>query len=120
MDGSGKGLYRIEAVLGKADAGGQIPNHPVPSALRESVKVAEQDLYAAGTKLAGDRDRRCHQSTIQIQPRDNEQSGAGLGLPILAALVDGLLEGRTRGATIIAGSFNLGSSLETVPLQRQE
>ena len=48
------------------------------------------------------------------QLRD-ERSGAGLGLPVLAALVGGLLERRTRGATIMAGSLNLGGSLEWLP-----
>ena len=115
LEGSGTGLYRIEAVLGKGVGGAKILNHPVPPALRESVKVAEQNLYAAGSKLVGDRDPRCHQYTIQMQPRDNERSGTGLGLPILAALVGGLLERRTRGATIIAGSLNLGGSLERLP-----
>ena len=63
----------------------------------------------------GDRDPRGHQYTIQMQPRDNERSGAGLGLPVLAALVGELLERRTRGATIVAGPLNLGGSLERIP-----
>ena len=103
MEGSGSGLYRIEVVVGKGARGAKILNHPVPPAFRESVKVGEQNLYAAGSALVGDRDPRGHQYTIQMQPRDNERSGAGLGLPVLAALVGGLLERRTRGATIIAG-----------------
>ena len=44
-----------------------------------------------------------------------EGSGTGLGLPVLAALVGGLLERRTRGATMIAGSPSLGGSLERLP-----
>ncbi|MCY4594278.1 MAG: BREX system Lon protease-like protein BrxL [Bryobacterales bacterium] len=114
-DGSGTGLYRIEAVVGTGAGGAKILNHPVPPAFRESVNVAEQNLYAAGSALVGGRDPRGHQYTIQMQPRDNERSGAGLGLPVLAALVGGLLERRTRGATIIAGSLNLGGSLERLP-----
>ena len=114
-EGSGTGLYRIEAVVGKGAGGAKILNHPVPPAFRESVKVAEQNLYAAASALVGDRDPRRHQYTIQMQPRDNERSGTGLGLPVLAALVGGLLERRTRGATIIAGSLNLGGSLERLP-----
>ena len=80
-----------------------------------SAKGAEQYLYAAGCKLVGDRDPHRHQYTIQMQPRDNERSRTGLGLPILAALVGGLLERRTRGATIIARSLKLGGSLERLP-----
>lgn len=88
---------------------------PAPPAFRESVNVAEQNLYAAGSVLVGDRDPRGHQYTIQMQPRDNERSGAALGLPVLAALVGGLMERRTRSATIIPGSLNLGGSLERLP-----
>ena len=114
-EGSGPGLYRIEVVVGRGAGGAKILNHPVPPAFRESVKVGEQNLYAAGSALVGDRDPRGHQYTIQMQPRDNERSGAGLGLPVLAALVGGLLERRTRGATIVAGPLNLGGSLERIP-----
>ena len=115
VEGSGSGLYRIEAVVGHGAGGAKILNHPAPPAFRESVKVAEQNLYAAGSVLVGDRDPRSHQYTIQMQPRDNDRSGAGLGLPVLAALVSGLLERRTRGGTIIVGPLNLGGSLERLP-----
>ena len=115
VEGSGPGLYRIEVVVGKGAGGAKILNHPVPPAFRESVRVGEQNLYAAGSALVGDRDPRGHQYTIQMQPRDNERSGTGLGLPVLAALVGGLLERRTRGATIVAGPLNLGGSLERIP-----
>jgi ATP-dependent Lon protease len=46
---------------------------------------------------------------------DNDRSGAGLGLPILVALVGGLLERNTRGSTIVVGSLNLGGSVEMIP-----
>ena len=46
---------------------------------------------------------------------DNDRSGAGLGLPVMVALVSGLLERHTRGSTIIAGSLNLGGSVEMIP-----
>ncbi len=112
--GSGPGLYRIEVVVGRGAGGAKILNHPVPPAFRESVSVGEQILYTAGSALVGDRDPRGHLYTIQMRPRDNERSGAGLGLPVLAALVGGLLERRTRGATIVAGPLNLGGSLERI------
>ncbi len=115
VEGSGPGLYRIEVVVGKGAGGAKILNHPVPPAFRESVRVGEQNLYSAGSALVGDRDPHGHQYTIQMQPRDNERSGTGLGLPVLAALVGGLLERRTRGATIVAGPLNLGGSLERIP-----
>ncbi len=114
-DGSGTGLYRIEAVVEETAGGAKILNHPVPPAFRESVRVAEQNLYASGSALVGDRDPRSHRYAIQMQPRDSERSGAGLGLPVLAALVGGLLERRTRGAAIVVGPLNLGGSLERLP-----
>ena len=114
VEGSGPGLYRIEVVVGRGAGSAKILNHPVPPSFRESVNVGEQNLYAAGSALVGDRDPRGYQYTIQMQPRDNERSGTGLGLPVLAALVGGLLERRTRGATIVSGPLNLGGSLERI------
>ena len=49
-----------------------------------------------------------------MQPRDNDRSGTGLGLPVLAAMVGGLLERKTRGATIVVGPLNLGGSVERI------
>ncbi len=115
VEGSGAGLYRIEVVVGKGAGGARILNAPVPPSFRESVRVGEQNLYVGGSALVGDRDPRGHQYTIQMQPRDNERSGTGLGLPVLAAMVGGLLERRTRGGTIIAGPLNLGGAMERLP-----
>ena len=115
VEGTGPGLYRIEVVVGRGAGGAKILNQPVPAAFRESVRVGEQNLHAAGKALVGDRDTRAHQYTIQMQPRDNDKSGTGLGLPVLAALVGGLLERKTRGAAIIVGPLNLGGSLERIP-----
>ena len=42
-------------------------------------------------------------------------SGAGLGLPLMVALVGGLLDRNTRGSTIVVGSLNLGGSLDMIP-----
>jgi ATP-dependent Lon protease len=46
---------------------------------------------------------------------DSDRSGAGLGLPVMVALVGGLLDRNTRGGTIIVGSLNLGGSIEMIP-----
>ena len=59
-----------------------------PPAFRESVNVGEQNLYAAGKALVGDRDARAHRYTVQMQPR---------------------------GATIIVGPLHRGGPLEQVP-----
>lgn len=63
----------------------------------------------------GDRDPRGHEFSIQLRAMDNDRSGAGLGLPVMVALVSGLLERHTRGSTIIVGSPNLGGTFEMIP-----
>ena len=110
---AGAGLYRIEIAVGPG-SGVKILNHPVPPSFRESVKVGEQNLYARAKELVGDRDARAHEYSIQLRPFDADRSGAGLGLPVLVALVGGLLERSTRGSTIVVGPLNLGGSIELI------
>jgi ATP-dependent Lon protease len=109
----GAGLYRIEAAVGPG-TGARILNHPQPPAFRESVRVGEQNLYTRAKELVGDRDPRAHQYTIQMQPFDADNSGTGLGLPVLVALVGGLLERSTRGAMILVGPLSLGGSMDMI------
>ena len=111
---AGAGLYRIEATVGPG-SGVKILNHPQPPAFRESVKVGEQNLYTRAKMLVGDRDPRGHEFSVQLRPFDADKSGAGLGLPLLIALVGGLLERSTRGGTIVVGPMNLGGSIEMIP-----
>jgi ATP-dependent Lon protease len=111
---TGPSLYRIEVAVGPG-SGVKILNQPVPPAFRESSKVGEQNLYSRAKSLVGDRDPRGHEYSVQLRAMDNDRSGAGLGLPILVALVGGLLERNTRGSTIVVGSLNLGGSIEMIP-----
>jgi len=111
---TGPGLFRIEVTVGPG-SGVKILNHPQPPAFRESVKVAQQNLYTHAKELVGDRDPRAHEFSVQLQARDADRSGAGLGLPVLVALVGALLERNTRGGTIIVGPLNLGGSMERLP-----
>ena len=115
VEGTGPGLYRIDVQVGPGAGGAKILNQPSPPALRESVQVGEQNLYAGGKALVGDRDPHGRRYMVQMQPRDNDRSGTGLGLGVLAAMVGGLLERKTRGSTIIVGALNLGGSLERLP-----
>jgi ATP-dependent Lon protease len=108
---TGAGLHRIEATVGPG-SGVKILNQPQPPAFRESVKVGEQNLYTRGKEMVGDRDARGHEYSIQLRPLDVEKTGVGLGLPVLVALVGGLLERNTRGSTIVVGPLNLGGSFE--------
>ena len=108
---TGPGLHRIEVNVGPG-SGVKILNHPTPPSFRESVKVGEQNLYARGKQLIGDRDPRSHEYSLQLRPYDNEKTGTGIGLAVLVALVGSLLDRNTRGSTIIVGTLNLGGSLE--------
>lgn len=108
---AGPGLCRIEATVGPG-SGIKILNQPTPPAFRESVKVGEQNLYAHAKEIVGNRDPRSHEFSIQLRAMDSEKSGIGLGLPVAIALVSGLLERNTRGATIVVGPMNLGGSIE--------
>jgi ATP-dependent Lon protease len=111
---SGPGLYRIEITSGPG-GGVRILNQPPSPAFRESVKVGEQNLYSRSKELVGDRDPREHEFSVQMRPMDSDKNGGGLGLPVLVALTGSLLGRNTRGGTIIAGSLNLGGSIDLIP-----
>jgi ATP-dependent Lon protease len=111
---SGPGLYRIEVTSGPG-GGVKILNQPPSPAFRESVKVGEQNLYSRSKELVGDRDPREHEFSVQMRPMDSDKNGGGLGLPVLVALTGSLLGRNTRGGTIIAGSLNLGGSIDLIP-----
>jgi ATP-dependent Lon protease len=111
---TGAGLYRIEITSGPG-GGVRILNQPTPPGFRESVKVGEQNLYTRAKELVGGRDPREHEFSVQMRAMDADKSGAGLGLPVLVALAGSLLGRNTRGGTIVAGSLNLGGSVEMIP-----
>jgi ATP-dependent Lon protease len=111
---TGPGLYRIE-VAAQPGGGVRILNHPTPPAFRESVRVAEQNLYAQARGLVGDRDPRAQEFTVQLRALDADRSGSSLGVPVLAALCGALLGKNSRGGTIVVGALNLGGSIEAMP-----
>jgi ATP-dependent Lon protease len=111
---SAAGLIRVEVTVGAGSAV-KILNTPTPAQFRESVKVAQQNLYTQATRLVGDRDPKTHEFSIQMRAIDNDKSGAGLGLPVLVALAGALLGKSTRGGLVIAGTLNLGGSTELLP-----
>ena len=108
---TGPSLYRIEITASKG-SGVRILNAPVPPAFRESVRYAEQNLYARAKELVGDRDPRSHEFSVQLRAMDNDRTGAALGLPSLLALCGGLLEKSVKGGLIVVGALNLGGSVE--------
>ena len=111
---SSAGLYRIEVNCGPG-SGVKILNNPKPPAFSESVRYAEQNLYTRAKELVGDRDARSHEFSVQLRAIDADKSGAGLGLPVLVALVSSLLERSSKGGVILAGGLNLGGSVEMIP-----
>ncbi len=111
---TGTALYRLEVTCGPG-SGVRVLNQPTPPPFRESVKVGEQNLYTRAKELVGDRNPREEEFSIQMRAIDSEKTGAGLGLPVLVALCGALLGKNTRGGAIIAGSLNLGGSVEILP-----
>jgi ATP-dependent Lon protease len=55
----------------------------------------------------------------QLRAMNDVRSGAGLGLPLMVALVGGLLDRNTRGSTIVVGCLHLGGSVEMIPQRRR-
>ena len=111
---TGPSLYRIEVAAGQG-SGVRILNSPIPPAFRESVRYAEQNLYARAKELVGDRDPRSHEFSVQLRAMDNDRTGAALGLPVLLSLCSGLLEKSIKGGLILVGALNLGGSVEPLP-----
>lgn len=111
---AGPGLSRVEVTSGPG-GGVKILNQPTPPPFRESVKVAEQNLYTNARSLVGDRDPREHEFSVQMRPLDADKSGTGLALPVLVALCGSLLGKNTSGGIIVVGSLNLGGSVEMLP-----
>jgi ATP-dependent Lon protease len=111
---TGPALYRLEVTCGPG-SGVRVLNQPTPAPFRESVKVAEQNLYTRAKELVGDRNPREEEFSIQMRAIDSEKTGAGLSLPALVTFCGALLGKNTRGGAIIAGSLNLGGSVEILP-----
>lgn len=107
------GLYRIETNAAPG-SGVKILNRPTPQAFTESVRYAEQNLYARATELVGDRDPRNHEFTIQLRSFDAPKTGSRLGVATLAALCGALLGRHARGGLVVVGGINLGGSIEPV------
>jgi ATP-dependent Lon protease len=107
------GLYRIEVNEGPG-SGVRIMNKPTPAAFQESLRYAEQNLYARATQFVGDRDPRSHEFSVQLRAFDASKAGSKLGVPALIALAGALLRKSVRGGLVVVGEINLGGSIETI------
>jgi len=111
---AGPGLYRIE--VADSPGGGQhrLVNQAAPAALRESFRVADENLLARARDLVGDRFPREHDLIAQVRALDAAKSGSGLALPILLALASAVLQRSLRGGLIVVGNLTLGGGVEAV------
>lgn len=109
----GAGLYRVEVSEGPG-GGVRILNQSPPPPFRESVRIAEQNLYARAGELVGERNPREHEFTVQLRSFDAAKSAAQTGMPVLVALASALLARPVRGGMAVVGGLNLGGSVEPV------
>ncbi len=107
------GLFKIEVTHGPG-SGVRILNRPPPPAFVESVRYAEQNLYARGRELVGDRDARAHEFSIQLRSFDTARTGAQIGVGVVIALCSALVGKNIRGGLIVVGGVNLGGSIERI------
>lgn len=107
------GLYRLDVTQGPG-SGVKILNQPPPGPFKESVRCAEQNLYARAKTLVGDRDPRAHEFSVQLRAFDAGKSGTATGVGALLALCSALLEKSIKGGLIVVGGLNLGGSIEPV------
>lgn len=107
------GLYQVDITEGPGSAV-KILNQPAPAPFRESVRCAEQNLYARASELVGDRDPRQHEFTVQLRAFDSAKSGSAVGVAVLLALCSSLLQKSIKGGLAVTGGLNLGGSIETL------
>jgi ATP-dependent Lon protease len=109
----GIGLFRIE--VNESSGGGvRILNQSPPAPFRESVKIAEQNLYSRGRELVGDRNPREHEFAVQIRSFDAAKNGSQTGVGVLISLCSALLGKPLKGGLIVVGGINLGGSIDPV------
>ena len=107
------GLFRIE-VTESGGSGVKILNQSPPGPFRESVRIAEQNLYAHARELVGDRNPREHEFAVQLRSFDSAKSGMQVGVGVLVGLCSALLGKPLKGGLVVSGGINLGGSIEPI------
>lgn len=107
------GLFRIE-VTENSGSGVRILNQSPPAPFKESVKIAEQNLYTRSRELVGDRNPKEHEFAVQIRSFDAAKNGSQVGVAVLIGLCSALLGRSLKGGIIIVGGINLGGSIEPI------
>jgi ATP-dependent Lon protease len=107
------GLFRVDVTEGPG-SGVRILNQPAPAPFKESVRCAEQNMYARSRELVGDRDPRSHEFSIQMRAYDPSKSGSSTGVGTLLGLCSALLGKSLKGGMVVVGGLNLGGSVEPI------
>jgi ATP-dependent Lon protease len=107
------GLFRIDVTEGPG-SGVRILNQPAAAPFKESVRCAEQNMYARSRELVGDRDPRSHDFSIQLRAFDPSKQGTATGVGVLLGLCSALLGKSIKGGLVVVGGLNLGGSIEPV------
>jgi ATP-dependent Lon protease len=107
------GLFRIE-ITESSGSGVRILNQSPPGPFRESIRIAEQNLYARARELVGERNPREHEFAAQMRAFDAARSGEQLGVGVLVALCSALLGKPLKGGIVVAGGITLGGSIEPI------
>ena len=107
------GLFKLEVSEGPG-GGVRVLNKPVPQAFQESIRCAEQNLYARAMQLVGDRDPRAHEFSVQLRAFDSARTGAKTGVACVIALSGALLRKSVRGGLIVVGEVTLGGTIEPI------
>ncbi|MDB5761629.1 MAG: hypothetical protein JWQ21_624 [Herminiimonas sp.] len=84
-------------------------NQPAPPPFKESVRCAEQNLYARAKELVGDREPRQHEFSVQLRAFDSAKSGSAVGVGVLLALCSSLLQKSIKGGLAVSGGLKLGA-----------
>ena len=108
-----QGLFKLEVTEGP-ESGVRVLYKPVPQPFQESMRCAEQNLYARAMSLVGDRDPRSHEFSVQLRAFDAAKSGAKTGVASLIALCGALLRKPVRGGLIVVGEVTVGGSIEPI------
>ncbi|OJF91485.1 peptidase [Rhizobium sp. 58] len=109
----GTGLFRIE-VTESSGSGIRVLNQAPPGPFKESLRIAEQNLYARSRELVGERNPKEHEFAVQLRSFDAAKSGAHVGVGALVALCSALLGKPLKGGIVVSGGVTLGGSLEPV------
>jgi ATP-dependent Lon protease len=92
----------------------RVLNKPVPAPFQESIRCAEQNLYARAMQLVGDRDPRAHEFSVQLRGFDAAKTGAKTGVASLIGLCGALLRKSVRGGLVVVGEVTLGGTIEPI------